>query len=667
MDTDRLYSDFLLLDQKDAKSKLDNFSLMYYNSTNVITDEQFDTLLNLYENKFNTTYDVVGAPPPTGAKIVKLPYPLYSLNKIKSGKKEDLKKIETWIHKYSTPEEFIVSDKVDGVSGLYVVRHVGETVIRNLYTRGDGIKGTDITNLLKYLVLPIPDYDIAVRGEIILPDRAFDDYRLEAFKIGTKNKLNSSRNLTSGIVNACSIKDSDTFDPDLAKQLNFLAYRIVDWEYKDINQEKQYEYLEDIGFTIPWFQRVEEISIEILENLLTLRREPGEYKAPYLIDGLVVSQNEVVKHPDDKNPLHMFAFKFDTISTVSVTSVVWRPQKDGKLIPVIYYDKVHLSGADCIKATGHNAKRIIDWQIGPGAKIMITRSSEVIPFVVCCISPCESWDMPNFPEDEWGWSETEVDFILLDPDSNPDVQMKKIHYFFKHMDVKNIGEKRAQDFFEAGFETIKSIIEATKKELCNVIGDANGAKVYEDLHDKLTNADLAAVMTSSGIFGPGFGDRKLLAIVDAYPNILDYSSEDEEFIVAKLFEIGGFNKMAYIFADRLPIFKNWLDALPMIRIGKKKKFMSPSKLSPEKVVHTEVTSDLKGQTIVFTGFRDKELELQIVESGGKVTSAISGKTTLVIIKDVSQMKGKALKAQDNGIKILTLENFCTIYHFVTSR
>jgi NAD-dependent DNA ligase len=60
--------------------------------------------------------------------------------------------------------------------------------------------------------------------------------------------------------------------------------------------------------------------------------------------------------------------------------------------------------------------------------------------------------------------------------------------------------------------------------------------------------------------------------------------------------------------------------------------------------------------IVFSGFRDKELEAKIGDRF-KVGDSVTSKTKLVIVKDLTSHTTKTKKAQELGISIQTLENF----------
>ncbi len=66
---------------------------------------------------------------------------------------------------------------------------------------------------------------------------------------------------------------------------------------------------------------------------------------------------------------------------------------------------------------------------------------------------------------------------------------------------------------------------------------------------------------------------------------------------------------------------------------------------------------LYGESIVFTGFRDKTFESLIKSNGGNVGSSVSRKTTLLVMKNMDSNSGKARKARNNGIDVIGREKF----------
>jgi len=81
------------------------------------------------------------------------------------------------------------------------------------------------------------------------------------------------------------------------------------------------------------------------------------------------------------------------------------------------------------------------------------------------------------------------------------------------------------------------------------------------------------------------------------------------------------------------------------------------------IKQTSKGTKLKDQNIVFSGFRDKSLEQFVSDQGGKVNSTVSKNTSFVVIKsfDEKYMKSKVKKAQESGIKIISLKQFIDTY------
>jgi NAD-dependent DNA ligase len=66
--------------------------------------------------------------------------------------------------------------------------------------------------------------------------------------------------------------------------------------------------------------------------------------------------------------------------------------------------------------------------------------------------------------------------------------------------------------------------------------------------------------------------------------------------------------------------------------------------------------------IVFTGFRDAELEQKIENNGGSVGNSVSGKTSLVLVLDLELKSSSKLdKAKKLKINIMTKSDFIKKY------
>jgi NAD-dependent DNA ligase len=128
----------------------------YFNNVNtdpLLTDNEYDILREFanelielkkdYTKLYNYLNFNVGAVITniTTKKKISLPYEIRSLNKIKN----DQKALTDWSNKYLSPAEYIITPKLDGISGLYTINNNGES---NLYTRGSGTVGFDISDFI---------------------------------------------------------------------------------------------------------------------------------------------------------------------------------------------------------------------------------------------------------------------------------------------------------------------------------------------------------------------------------------------------------------------------------------------------------------------------------------------------------------------------------------
>lgn len=607
------------LDSSNFRSLLDYLNDSYHNDEGIIPDDIYDSLLEIYERNFGP-YNKVGAQP-TGEKHP-LPYYLGSLRKIKTA--IDINK---WVKTYKGP--YLIEDKVDGLTLLIVYQMIGIRRTIKIYTRGGGHMGSDVSHLADYINLPRIDYDLAVRGEIVMTKEAFN-------RVGGDYK--NARNLVSGIVNS-----KKRFQPTLARELSFYAYRIMN---SSDNPENQMSFLMGLGFNVPFPVYSQTISYDILSSYHKTRITD----APYEMDGLVVYNNTAELYPEDDDPKHVIAFKMPTESKITtVIDVTWNASKNNLLKPIVHYETVILSGAALQKASGYNARFIVNNNIGPGAEILITRSGDVIPKILEIIKPSPTG--PSLPDPnihgEYTWNKNQVEFLLTDV--NNDVIVNKLVHFLTTIGVKNIGPERVRNLVDAGFTTIESLIRASSEDLQLIPSFGHGLshQLVDSLHNLLTNISPSVIMAASGFF-PNIGVKRFDNIFSVYPNFLDYYDNDPICVSALIMDIRGFKDLAFDIAYRINDFVLWLNSVPEISIQ-------------DHNLVTSIPQTLAGLTIVFSGFRDGDLESQIKERGGKVTTSVSKNTSLLLMKDTTDTKGKAQKALSLGIPLMSRDQFLSSY------
>lgn len=594
----------------------------YYNSAvSLITDEVYDVLMDLLKTRSpkSKLLNKVGAPV---KKKVKLPYYMGSMHK-----KKDDHKIDQWRNKYYGP--YVVSDKLDGVSCLLVYDQE-----ITLYTRGDGNYGQDISHLLKLIHFPYQKVlsikeRVAIRGELIMTRANFKKYA----------SVNANaRNLVAGIVNSkpISVNATQAYDVD------FICYEIITPVYQPSFQLEQ---LIKWGIPCVAHELYDDINLEMLDELLRIRKTKSKYE----IDGLIITNDDVHKRAITGNPEYSFAYKGTTITAnVTVVAINWTPSKDGVLIPVIHFDKVHLSGVYIENTTGFNAAFIRDNKLGPGAVITIVRSNDTIPHILAIIKPAKT---ASFPDVEYVWDEKGVNIYLVDIDDNQTVIVKRLTKFVKVIGVENMSEGIMTKLVAAGYDTITKIVTLSIDDLLEIEGfkDTLATKVYINLNKGLNDVDVLKLMVASNIFGRGFGIRKLKKILDVYPDIVDeFKKSSKRVWMGKLLNVEGFDVITVDqFLAALPEFQSFYRSYVKLR-----------KVKPYRNVVT-MTGKFKDMIVVFSGFRNAEWEKYIEENGGKVGSSVSSKTTLVVYNDATT--AKYLKAVTLGIETMTVDEFSKKY------
>jgi NAD-dependent DNA ligase len=615
-------------DIEKAAKLLKEASFEYYKGTPVITDDIFDIVKNYIQTKepAHPVLNEIGAEAP-GEKV-KLPFWMGSLDKIReeAGEKSGFEKaIESWKAKHIG--NVVISDKLDGNSALLVYTPKGI----KMYSRGDGYQGQDISHLIPLIQgipkkLSFPNY--AVRGELIMSK---DNWK-------TKGKGANARNAVAGVMH------SKHPDRELASIVEFVAYEQLQ---PRASTSDGLEVMEEFGFKIVYNTKVttKSLTVETLSKILIQRRK----ESPYEVDGIVIFHDDDHNQVSGKNPSYAFAFK--SILTheeaeVIVKEVTWAASKDGYLKPLIHFDAVVLAGASIQKATGFNAQYIDTNIIGPGSRIVIIRSGDVIPHVVRILSKSAT-GKPSFPENcKFKWNDTHVDIVLEDSSNTEDVIVKRMTYFAKTLDMKGVGEGIVQRLYTNGVNSIKKLLNVTTEELLKMEGfqKKSAEKVVSEIKEAIGKADCLTFMDASNLFGRAIGEKKLKLIVTKFPKILEGKAPKE----LELSSVDGIGPLTA---------KQFLEGLPTFF-----EFMKDIGINCNKVVavNTAASSNkpsLSNLTVVFTGMRDKILETEIESRKGKIGSSVSKKTTVVVAKDPSDESGKVKTAKELGVEVLDFESF----------
>lgn len=186
-------------DKEQLKSKILAANAAYRTGTPVMTDAEFDALLEQYQdvatlteyNEFrDTLHEVKGK--------VKHPYVMGSLNKLKA---EEEKTVLEFISKVSKPT-LNVSAKVDGISCRLHYDADGRLELAS--TRGDGSFGEAITDKAKFIKGILKTLNVTepidIRGELVILKPDF---------VSIADEYANPRNAVAGFINRKDWKKED--------------------------------------------------------------------------------------------------------------------------------------------------------------------------------------------------------------------------------------------------------------------------------------------------------------------------------------------------------------------------------------------------------------------------------------------------------------------------
>ena len=298
------------------REEINYHNYKYYVENNpVISDYEYDQLLKRLERLESEHPDLiipdsptqrVGEAPLEGFKTVEHKVPMLSLANTYTY--DELREFDERVKKNVGDIEYVIEPKVDG-AGVAILYENG-VLIRGA-TRGDGVKGDDITQNLK-TIRSVPLRlrsnslkNVEVRGEVYMSIDGFKKYNKEQAKKGGVIFANP-RNAAAG-----SLRQLDSRIV-AGRPLDVFIYAISYSDKDLITHEKALAALKEAGFrTNPLTKKVTNIEKAIkYSKELEKKRERLDYE----IDGAVIKVNSLAKQKDlgatSKNPRWAISYKF---------------------------------------------------------------------------------------------------------------------------------------------------------------------------------------------------------------------------------------------------------------------------------------------------------------------------------------------------------------------
>lgn len=309
---------------------LEVVSKAYYEGFPLISDEQYDALEEKYGELDTPGYRIENGIPHFQR--------MYSLQKHYSGEG-------------SSPEmlwgavETICTLKLDGaaISILYI-----DGELRQVLTRGDGIRGQDVTHLFT-----VANCD-KLKVPYFIPQREITQVTGEVMAL---KSVKNARNYAAG---ALSLKSASDFEN---RALDFFAY--------DIYPAPLDNYLDAMELLQKWGFRTVLDSTE-----------------DYPTDGKVVRISNYKKYYaagfTSKHPKGAYAVKTrsEGVST-QLLDVIWQTGKSGKVTPVAILEPIEIDGAMVSRATLNNVGFIESLGLEIGDYVRVERAGGIIPRIIC--------------------------------------------------------------------------------------------------------------------------------------------------------------------------------------------------------------------------------------------------------------------------------------------
>lgn len=598
----------------------------YYNSSSIISDEEYDDLLEqlfILDPNNNIFVEVGFEATSKEWKKEKHLFPLGSLNKVNSPIE-----MKNWIEKNCSDKEILILEKLDGLSvGL---QYENGTLIKSIL-RGGGYEGEDIyKNCIKMQGVNKnlkKSFTGIIRAEIIMKK----DFH-------TKNFINYSnpRNACSGV---CRRSDGEG-----SEFLTIMAYDVLS-DKTNFNLElDKLDFLKENDFIIPNFKLC--VNADEVNLLWNEYQQVTRNSLNYEIDGLVAVINDIDLQNQlgeiNLRPRGKVAFKFDRqYAEGKISNIILGCGSTGRIVPVaVFNPKVNLMGTDIEKATLHNFSNVQRLGVGIGATVKITRAGDVIPFVKEVIIPpklileapkqCPSCNTNTIFDGEY----------LLCPNTL-DCQAQtagRIENWFTKLNILEWGSALIERLVESKkVITVADLYKLSVDDLANIerMGEKSAKKCHKLLWD-YTEIPLDILVGSLSI--PSIGRSMMKLLVEAGFDTLDKLKTASESDFAKVKGFG--HKRAELLVRGLKKNSNMLDEL--LSLGIKVKEKTIGKLSGNKICITGSTS-----------IKRAEWEKIISDNGGVNKSSVGKDCTYLMIADVNSTSSKAVSARKLGVKLAT--------------
>ncbi|MBN1526800.1 MAG: NAD-dependent DNA ligase LigA [Candidatus Omnitrophica bacterium] len=631
-----------------------------------ITDQEYDKLYKRLKDLEDAHPELitpdsptqrVGGEPTKEFPVVEHMAPMLSMDNTYSA--EEIREFDERVRKNLKGEdvEYVVELKFDGVS-ISLLYDKGRWV--RGATRGDGVKGDDVSNNLKTIrSIPLVFSGDAkktpriaeVRGEVYMTKKGLAELNREKEKKGEELFANP-RNAAAG-----SLK---LLDPRIVagRHLDIFIWGIGRCEGMDFKKHTEVlEYLKEAGFRVNPHMKVCRNADEVIEYCNSW--EPKRDKLDFEIDGMVLKVNDLKQRErlgvTSKSPRWAIAYKFPAEKGLTeVKDIIVQVGRTGAITPVAVLAPVRLSGTTVSRATLHNFDEIARLDVKIGDKVYVEKSGEIIPKVLSVARDKRTgkerpFRMPEHcPACRSRLVRFEGEVALRCENAGCPAQIKEmvLHFASRNaMDIKGMGEAIVDqivdkklisdygDIYYLKLDDVKGLERMADKSASNLI-EAIEASKRSELHRLIYALGIRHVGEHAAwVLANGFGSMGKLSRATAG-------------------ELTSMNEIGPVMAESVHAFFHSEENLKILKKLEKAGLMMEQKAKKK-------AGAFSGKTIVVTGslksFTRPEIEELIRKEGGNPSSSVSKDTSFVVAGE--DPGSKLGKAKALGVRVITEKEF----------